>query len=247
MGSSVRNQVEGIGITNGVEDLILCPGSYFTEVAVPETVTIPDVKPDMEQLLSVMVDARIVSTRLINTPRGCSEEGQNLTGKKLSIELELQQKVKYVADEPTQSVHAAHFNNLVNSIWVVVPPSVTVRDCNGNPIEVCLDQLLREGKVKVTPYIEDIYAEQLDKRNIFKNITVLIVVTVKDEVGLPDPSIFHCADSYYEADHYYYFDCYENDTYYNSCQDYPCDYIEHNECEENYDSCLPAAECPEEC
>ena len=236
MANVVRKEVEGIGISNGFEELTLCPGSYFTEIAVPEKVTIPDVKPDMEQLLSVMVDARIVSTRLINTPKGCSEEGQNLTGKKLSIELELQQKVKYVADEPTQSVHAAHFTKLVNSIWVVVPPSVKVEDCNGVEKVVCIDQLLREGKVKVTPYIEDIYAEQLDKRNIFKNITVLIHVTVKGEVGLPNPCIFHCGCCY--EDGAYHDCCYIDDAY------VPCDYYYHNICEADNNGCLPnPADC----
>jgi len=158
MSNVVRERVEGIGISNTIPD----PGPHFTEICIPETVTLPEAKPDMEQLISVMVDAKVVSVRLINTPEGLSDEGQNLTGKKLSIELELQQKVKYVADEPTQSVHAAHFNKLVSSIFIVVPANID-------------DNLITQGKYKITPYIEDIYGEQLDKRTIFKNITLLIV------------------------------------------------------------------------
>lgn len=166
MGNVVREAVEGIGISKLPEDLG-CP-AIFTEVAIPEIVKIPDAKPDMEQLLSVMVDAKIVSLRIIDTPEGISHEGQKLTGKKLSVELLLKQKVKYIADEPTQSVHAAHFEHTVNSIWVIVP-----KEINCTKIET----LLMQGKLVVTPYIEDIYGEQLDKRTIFKNITVLIHVT----------------------------------------------------------------------
>jgi len=171
MGNTVRERVEGIGVYNDVENINLgnCVNNrkVFTEIAVPEIVTIPAAKPDMEELLSVMVDAKVISVRVIDTPEGTSAEGQILTGKKLSIELELQQKVKYIADEPTQSVHAAHFNKLVNSILIVAPPRI-----GGIPIET----LLMQGKVIVTPYIEDIYGEMLDKRTIFKNITLLIVV-----------------------------------------------------------------------
>jgi hypothetical protein len=169
MGNIVRGRVEGVGIFDGIENIIL--GDVFTEIAVPEIVVIPEAKPNMEELLSVMVDAKIISVRVIDTPVGTSAEHQNLTGKKLSIELELQQKVKYIADEPTQSVHAAHFSKLVNSILIVAPPKVP-NTAAGIPIET----LLMQGKVVVTPYIEDIYGEKLDKRTIFKNITLLIVV-----------------------------------------------------------------------
>lgn len=166
MGNVVREAVEGIGISELPQTL----GSpaLFTEVAIPEIVKIPDEKPDIEELLSVMVDAKIVSLRIIDTPKGTSHEGQRLTGKKLSIELLLKQKVKYIADEPTQSVHAAHFEHTVSSIWVIVPEKIGCK-----PIET----LLMQGKLVVTPYIEDIYGEQLDKRTIFKNITVLVHVT----------------------------------------------------------------------
>ena len=163
MANVVRDRVEGIGISNNIPN----PGPFFKEICIPETVKIPEAKPDMEQLISVMVDTKVVSVRVINTPTGTSKEGQHLHGRKLSIELELQQKVKYVADEPTQSVHAAHFNKLVNSIFVVVPETF-----NGEPVE----KLIAQGKYRITTYVEDIFGEQLDKRTIFKNITLLVVV-----------------------------------------------------------------------
>lgn len=170
MANIVRENVEGIGVYEDIENIPVADGDTFIEIAVPETVVIPSAKPDMEELLSVMVDAKVVSVRVIDTPAPTttpSAEGQILTGKKLSVELELQQKVKYIADESTQSVHAAHFNKLVNSILLIAPAAV-----NSIPIET----LLMQGKVVVTPYIEDIYGEKLDKRTIFKNITILIVV-----------------------------------------------------------------------
>lgn len=172
MANVVRNFVEGVGITN-FEDLPVNP-LWFTEIAIPEVVCIPEQKPDMEQLMSVMVDAEIVSTRVIVTPVGISSEGQNLSGRKLSVELLLKQKIRYVADEPTQSVHAAHFDKLIASIFIVIPCCFDI----GGKIFTA-EELLQLGRLVVTPYIEDIYGEQRDKRCIFKNITVLLNVTVR--------------------------------------------------------------------
>lgn len=179
MANVVRERVEGIGIYEHIENITL--GQYFTEIAIPEIVKIPDVKPDIEELLSVMVDAKVISLRIIDTPTGTSAEGQKLDGKKLSVELELQQKVKYIADEPTQSVHAAHFTKLVSSIFIVVPKEIKFTVTNPTPppatidVTVDVETLLRQGRIIVTPYIEDIYGEQLDNRTVFKNITVLLV------------------------------------------------------------------------
>lgn len=160
MADTVRNLVEGIGIADSFPD----NPKYFTQLSIPETLTIPEPKPDMEQLLSVAVDAEIESMKLIETPVALSNEGQNLSGCKLIIELRLRQKVKYVADEPTQSVHAAHFE-VLKSIFIIVPCEV-----NGVPIRT----LMSRKRIVVKPYIEDIYAEMLDARTVFKNITVFV-------------------------------------------------------------------------
>jgi hypothetical protein len=163
MANTMKNLVEGIGIATSFPE----NPKYFTQLSIPETLTIPEPKPDMEQLLSVAVDAVVESFKLIDTPIALSNEGQNLSGCKLIIELRLREKVKYVADEPTQTVHAAHFENVLKSIFVVVP-------CEINGVSV--KQLLSRNKVVITPYVEDIYAEMLDKRTIFKNITIFVDV-----------------------------------------------------------------------
>ena len=163
MASTVTNLVEGIGIA----DSFPTDPKYFTQLSIPETLIIPEPKPDMEQLLSVTVDTVIESVKLIETPVAKSNEGQNLSGCKLIIELRLREKVKYVADELTQAVHAAHYDNVLKSIFIVVPCEVeghSVRD------------MLKRNRVIVTPYIEDIYAEMIDKRTIFKNITIFVDV-----------------------------------------------------------------------
>jgi hypothetical protein len=170
MANVVRGMVDGIGIANTLPE----NPKYFTEEAIAETVVIPTQKPDMEQLLSVMEDIEIISIKVVNTPVAISNEGQRLQGNKLIIEINLKQKIKYVADEPTQSVHAAHFEKM-KSIFVVVP---TVPPGQIFPYKT-VTQLLNEGRVDVTPYIEDIYGEMKDKRTIFKNTVIFLNVTFR--------------------------------------------------------------------
>lgn len=170
MVSFVRDLVEGIGIAN---ELPKNP-RYFTEITFPETVVIPYEKPDVEQLISVMADAQVISVKAAKTPENViSHEGQHLSGCKLIIELKLRQKIKYSADEPTQSVHAISFESVLKSVFVVVPCAV---DC------IPIEDLLRLGKVVVTPYIEDIYAQVVDKRCIFKNIAILVDVLFNQQI-----------------------------------------------------------------
>jgi hypothetical protein len=166
MAKITKNLVELIGIADSLPENPM----YFKEVALPETLVIPSQKPDIEQLLSVMVDPEVISVRLVDTAKAISDEGQNLSGCKLVVELRLREKVKYVADEPTQSVHVAEFLTQLKSVFIVVPCEI-----NGN--QVC--ELIRRNRVNVTPYVEDIFAQMRDKRTVFKNITLLLDVTFR--------------------------------------------------------------------
>jgi hypothetical protein len=154
---------------NGVSQELPTSPKYFAQVAIPETLVIPEQKPDIEQIVSLTVDTAIESLRIIDTPCVKSFEGQALSGKKLVVELRLIEKVVYVADEPTQSAHAAHFENTFKSIFVMVPRTVN---------NIAIEELFQQGNLIVTPYIEDIYAELTDARTIFKNITMLLDVAI---------------------------------------------------------------------
>lgn len=129
--------------------------SAFKQLSREEYVQIPVQKPDIEEILNTLVDIKIINTKVITTPAITSLEGQKLTGYKLIVEGILNQKVEYVADEPQQSVHAAHFRVPFSS-FIVLPTTY-----DGGPVEV-------EGVV------EDVFWKLVDKRTIFKNITFLI-------------------------------------------------------------------------
>ena len=164
--SMVRNLIEGIGISDKLPE----NPKYFTEMSFPVMDVIPYDRPDIEELISIMADVQLVSVKAVKTPHDAiSHEGQHLSGCKLIIELKLRQKIKYTGYESAPSVHAVSFESTLRSIFVVVPCRI-----DGVPIE----DLLRAEKVIVTPYIEDIYARALDKRKIFKNVVILVDVTI---------------------------------------------------------------------
>ena len=159
-----------------VEDIDLSQGN-FTEVAVPEILPIPEQKPDVEQILKVMVEGKITSVRLVTTPEGESASGQEKTGKGLVVEGKLHEKVVYVAetDDESQPVHSAEFD---------IPFSTFL------PINTVLEPG-DEDQIDVEICIEDVFAELIDPRTVFKNVTVLvnaIVPETEPEVSILEPN-----------------------------------------------------------
>lgn len=159
MASIVRKLIEYQGVASPLPPLD-SPLAAFKQFNVQETLELPEAKPDIEQIVTVKAELFITKTKVIKTPSAVSLDGQTLTGWKLIVEGNIKQVIQYVADEPLQSVHAAHFT-IPFSTFVVLPSNYV----EGTPVDV-------KG------YIEDIYAEKMDCRRIFKNITILLVAKV---------------------------------------------------------------------
>lgn len=137
---------------------------YFTQFVSDEFCEVPNTKPDIEQIVSIIVEPEIISTKVISTPRGTSIEGQNLSGKKIVAELMIKQKILYVADLKEQPVHGFE-NEFYQSVYVVVPPKIEGTD---------IDILLKNKKIDTVLRVEDVYFKKIDKRTIFKNITLYL-------------------------------------------------------------------------
>lgn len=155
-GKTVKNLLNNLIEVLGINDNVPEYSKYFKQFQVQEICCVPCQKPDIEQILRVIVNAEIIETKIVTTSRGISNEGQILTGKKLLVRGKLIQKIEYVADDPEQSVHAAEFEKLFSDFIVMD------------------DYLECTTPVTVTPYIEDIYIKQINKRKVFKNVMLLI-------------------------------------------------------------------------
>ena len=133
----------------------------WTEISMPEVLTIPDAKPDVLQILSVVSRIEIMCQKVIATPDLFDDggeienyEGKKLTGFKLLIHGLLRQRITYASDTPCKSVHSAHYDVPVCT-YIVLPEDTDFTD-----------------KFEITSCIEDLYACALNCRQIFKNTTL---------------------------------------------------------------------------
>jgi len=151
---STGSAIRGITVSNEViTDVGL---RIFKQFSVDENLTIPPQKPDAEDILEVLTSVEITSQTVIKTPVVTSYEGQRLTGWKVIVEGKLKQKIVYIADEPSQSVHAAEFD-VPFSTFLVLPADY--RPCQN---------------IRIVGYIEDVYSQLIDSRTIFKNVTLRV-------------------------------------------------------------------------
>lgn len=137
---------------------------YFSQFDVEETIEVPKFNPDIEQIISTIIDPEIVSIKFIKTFEGISFEGQRLTGKKAVIELKFRQKVLYAAEESDQSIHGME-NEFYTSAFIVVPKFIEGTDPS---------VLLKKGLIKANVIVEDVFVRQIDKRMLFKNLSILM-------------------------------------------------------------------------
>lgn len=149
-----------------IQSVIPKKSKYFKEEAICEILSISQQKPDIERILDVVVWPSIENIKLVETEVGISVEGQRLSGYKVIVELRIKEKITYVANEVTQSVHAAHFESL-KSVFVVIP-----KEIDGKP--TC--NLIKAGKLNVTPYIEAVQTRLLDCRKIHKCVMIFVDV-----------------------------------------------------------------------
>ena len=156
MASYVRDLIEYHGIeTCGHEN-----ASIFKQFNTENTFKLPTEKPDIEQIVKVRGEAKIKDYKIVKTPIGKSLEGQNVTGYKLLVCGTLKIQYEYVANEVTQSVHSA-INTFPFCEYVVLP-----------------GDFYPQSMMFTTVCIEDMYSQQIGTREIYNNITAMIVVEV---------------------------------------------------------------------
>ncbi|HEX9061049.1 MAG TPA: hypothetical protein VF941_12790 [Clostridia bacterium] len=158
---------------------------FFTQFCTAESLTLPETLPDIENIVSCVVDPEILSIKTINTMKGLSYEGQYLTGKKAVIELRLKQKILYVAKSSTQSVHILE-NDFFQSVYIVVPCKIEGTD---------IEYLIKFKYLKPEIEVEDIHFNQIGERSIFKNICMMIKLIFIPTYEICGSFHMNCSDS----------------------------------------------------
>lgn len=154
--------ITGVCPSDEVVKLLVDGGKLWTEISIPEVLTIPGAKPDVLQLLSVVSRVEIMCQKVIETPDNgdggviTNYENAQLTGFKLLVHGLLRQRITYTSNSECKSVHSAHYDVPICT-YIVLPTGSDFTD-----------------KFEITPCIEDIYACALNNRQIFKNTTLFL-------------------------------------------------------------------------
>lgn len=154
MNTLVNNSIK----ISGICDVLSAPLLTFKKFNINTNLILPCKKPDMDQIVSTMLNIDIENSHIINTPIATSLEKQNLTGKVLIVSGIVKQKIEYLDSIISQSIHGIQFNIPFSTYVVLSINNFSSRD------------IVAKG------YIEDIYIKQLDSRSTFENITLLINV-----------------------------------------------------------------------
>lgn len=153
----LQNFIDIVGIADPSSFPIITALDRYKQFEVEETLVIPTVKPDVEQITQVLIEAAITDYRTIITP----------TGLKVILNGNLKQKIIYVANEPTQSVHSAEFvKPFCDFITVdlIVPVGTTVAQLL-QIAGVTLDTVVTSGP---NVLVEDLSVKLIDLRTISK-------------------------------------------------------------------------------
>jgi hypothetical protein len=155
MANVIRDMIEYSGIADEFPQL-----SYpacFKQLNLQNITRLADAKPDIGQIIKVISDVKIIGSRVIRTPKGTSEEGHILTGKKLIIDGDARLKVEYAAENTNHTVFAEQFSTPFCTS-IALP-----------------EEFIIGTQVFVQPYIEDIYIVKENNRTVFYNMLILIV------------------------------------------------------------------------
>lgn len=155
---------------------VISENPYWLQMSMPETLSIPTAKPNMEQINSVNISVNILRQEVIQVPESSivngeiqpNLEGKISTGRKLIIEGELCQKIVYTAASLEQDLHSAHYY-VPFSAYIVVPKELNI---STNPNATPVDSLNIQYQVNVC--IEDVIVSMIDERTFLKQVTMLL-------------------------------------------------------------------------
>ncbi|HAU32376.1 MAG: hypothetical protein XD78_1775 [Desulfotomaculum sp. 46_296] len=156
---------------NVVELCPVAPGKvakYFTQILVSDTFTIPEQKPDKEQIINVSRDITLADVQTISVDL----PDPGVDGNKIFAAGNVYLGVQYSADRPSQTVHYVRFQLPFQAVIVgdcgnLIPSTDTIFGPNSYVVHVC---------------VEKMEYQQIDKRIIFFELLLLVWV---EEVVAP--------------------------------------------------------------
>lgn len=161
------NFVEIIGITDPVSFPVITAANPNAQYIVEEKLVIPEAKPDVEQISSVMIEAKLTKYRAIITP----------VGLKVIIDGVINQKLIYTAVNSVQSVHTAHYQESFCTfieIPLILPAKMNVTEYL-QTLGISLADVI-QGRTDVL--VEDVSVDVINPRVVEKCTVIFIWTTL---------------------------------------------------------------------
>ncbi|MEG0857416.1 MAG: hypothetical protein RSG52_13155 [Terrisporobacter sp.] len=132
----------------------------FKQFNIEQIDNISNKRADMDQILKVWVDTKVIDTEVIKTPIGSSTEGQIATGKKLIVCGDIDIKIEYVSCDDGQNIYVENFT-IPFGTYVVLPQKFN-----------------EHGIISATIMVEDISSTIINPRCIYNNITLIAIADI---------------------------------------------------------------------
>lgn len=130
----------------------------FRQESFADMLFIPPHKPDLFQIMDIIVSPEILDYSIVETPKGLSYEGQYMSGYKLLVDVALNEKLTYISSTEEQTIHAVQYTQF-KSICIMLPESVNQKDTA---------PIIQSGLFSLHPSIEGIHTKILDSRTVQK-------------------------------------------------------------------------------
>lgn len=154
------NKVTGQKTTNKAEASVRINISSFKQITIDKYFPVPCQKPDIEDVDDINAEILIDDSYVVNTAKGTSNEGQQLSSYKLMIHGRIKMSIEYTADLIDQPMHSAHCETPFSS-FIILPVDYMMED------------------VDVSTIIEDVSIDMIGRRGVDLGIVFLIIAQIK--------------------------------------------------------------------
>lgn len=137
---------------------------YFKEEHLRQCICLSADKPNVNDIIDIFIHPEIISTNLLETHNGVSNEGQKLTGFKLLVRVKLNEKITYISDDCTQNICVDYYE-VLKSIFIILPK---IEDGKN------ISDMYKFSRIVVTPTVEHADVRKLNCRNLDVNALILL-------------------------------------------------------------------------
>lgn len=161
----MNEYINYIGISNQLPTDI----KYFKEELFSDIIIKSNKLRAIGDIVSVAVDTKIDSTKILNTSERTSNEGRKLSGKKLLVEVNLSYNIKYTSNTIEKYLYIIK-HNITKIVYIVVPKEIE---------NTLIEEFLRHKKIQVQHFIEDLYAQKRTDNSIYLRTLLLLNANIK--------------------------------------------------------------------